>query len=211
MPRSAVAPPTWHWEEDVGPLRELLAAGGVAAIPTESSYGLAADPRNPRGVEAIYEIKGRQAAKALPVVAADPGQVVSLGADPEDPVLRFAAALWPAPLTVLITLAAPLPAGGGGTTLAVRVPAHQQLCSLLSRLGFALTATSANRAGEPPVLDPAELGTLLAGRPSMIVDGGVLPGGEPSTLVAWPPGGELQVLRRGAYPVDGLPRHLPES
>lgn len=200
----------WHWEEDVGPLRELLAAGGVAAIPTESSYGLAADPRNHRGVEAIYEIKGREAAKALPIVAADPGQVVSLGADPEDPVLRFAATLWPAPLAVLVALAAPLPAGGGGTTLAVRVPAHQRLRELLSRLGFALTATSANRAGEPPILQASGLGPLLADRPAAIVDGGVLAGGEPSTLVAWSPGGELQVLRRGAYPVDGLPRQLPE-
>lgn len=203
--------PCWHWGEDVGPLRDLVAAGGVVAIPTESSYGLAADPRNRRGVAAIYEIKGRESAKALPVVAADPAQVVSLGADPEDPVLRFAAAQWPAPLTVLVAIAAPLPASGGSTTLAVRVPAHRRLRELLSLLGFALTATSANRAGEPPVLEAARLGPLLAGRPATIVDGGVLSGGEPSTLVAWSRGGELQVLRCGAYPVDGLPRHLPKS
>ncbi len=206
------APPSWHWDESVEPLRQLLADGGVIAIPSESSYGLAADPRNLRGVETIHEMKGRPAAKALPVVAADPGQVEALGVDPEDPVLCYAATLWPAPLMVLVPLAAPLPASGGGTTLAVRVPAHRRLCELLFQLGFALTATSANRAGEPPVLDPAKLGALLAGHAATVVDDGILAGGEPSTLVAWSEerGGELQVLRRGAYAVDELPRHVPD-
>src|SRR4030095_1998211 len=71
--------PTWHWGDPIAPLRDLLRRGGVLAIPTESSYGLAADPRNPAGVEAIYRIKGRETGKALPVVVAGREQLAPLG------------------------------------------------------------------------------------------------------------------------------------
>ncbi|HVR99302.1 MAG TPA: Sua5/YciO/YrdC/YwlC family protein, partial [Thermoanaerobaculia bacterium] len=62
--------PLWRWGDPVGPLSELLARGGVLAIPTESSYGLGADPWNPAGVETIYRLKGRERGKPLPVVVA---------------------------------------------------------------------------------------------------------------------------------------------
>ena len=69
------------------PAAALLARGGVLAIPTESSYGLGADPRNPAGVEAVYRIKGRDAGKPLPVVVAGLEQLAGLGIDPGLPIL----------------------------------------------------------------------------------------------------------------------------
>lgn len=193
----------WHPGDPVQPLRDLLRRGGVLAIPTESSYGLAADPRNPDGVEAIYRIKGREGGKALPVVVADREQLADLGVDPNLYIVKGLFALWPAPLTAVLPIARSLPASAGESTLAVRVPDHPGLLRLLAEIGHGLTATSANLSGEAPVLDPDEAAELLAGEDAMVVAGGLLPGGPPSTLVAIE-GEGLKVLRTGRFPVERL-------
>jgi len=196
----------WRFGDPVEPLRDLLARGGVLAIPTESSYGLGADPRNLSGVEAIYRIKEREAGKALPVVVAGREQLADLGVDPNLYIVERLFEYWPAPLTVVLPIARPLPASAGEATLAVRVPDHAELRGLLAELGHGLTATSANRSGEAPILDPAEVAKLLAGITgieAVVVDGGVLPGGPPSTLVAIEEDG-LVVLRTGRFPRERL-------
>jgi L-threonylcarbamoyladenylate synthase len=204
---SPPALPVWRSGDPVEPLRALLARGGVVAIPTESSYGLGADPWNPVGIEAIYRIKGRERGKPLPVVVAGLGQLpslgINLGIDPDLNIVKPLFAHWPGPLTVVLPLAKPLPAAAGERSLAVRVPGHEGLRELLAAIGHGLTATSANRSGGEPVLDPAELPGLLAGEDAMIVDGGVLPGGPPSTLVAIGEEG-LVVLRAGRFPAERL-------
>lgn len=210
--RGPVKSPTPFWRpgDPVEPLRDLLRRGGVLAIPTESSYGLGADPRNPAGVETVYRIKGREMGKALPVVVADRAQLGRLGIDPGLPILDALFACWPGPLTAVLPLAQPLPASAGERSLAVRVPGHAGLRALLSELGHGLTATSANRSGGAPALDPAELPELLAGEEAVVVvDGGVLPGGPPSTLVAIE-GSGLVVLRTGSFPVDRLRELMDE-
>lgn len=196
----------WTWSEPVDGLRQLLAAGGVLAIPTESSYGLAADPRSAPGVAAIYAIKGRAADKPLPVVAADVAQVIALGVAADCACLRAAGGLWPAPLSLLLPIEQPLAAAAGGATLAVRVPAHRPLRQLLAKLGFGLTATSANRSGDPPILDPQALEPLLLEQSAIIVDDGTLSGGPPSTLVDWQDG-EMRILRHGAFSQALLAAH----
>jgi len=229
--------PLWRFGDPVAPLAALLARGGVLAIPTESSYGLAVPPGNAAGVEAIYRLKGRERGKPLPVVIAGLDQLAGLGIAPDLPILRLLSAFWPGPLTVVLPIAgagaagAP-PAAAGTGTLAIRIPGHPQLIELLSRLGHGLTATSANRSGGEPVLDPRQAAELLAGRPAMVVDGGILPGGPPSTLIApldlpappapTPPlaaagpqdagspvgGWRFAVLRPGRLPVEQLRKRL---
>lgn len=192
---------------DIEALREHLTAGGVVAIPTESSYGLAADPRSAAGVEAIYRIKTRDRGKPLPVVAADAEQLAVLGMELDDSALHPLIALWPAPLTLIAPAGSadgPWPASADGATLAARVPAHPPLLTVLSALGFPLTATSANVAGQAPILDPQELTSLLNGHDAWILDGGILSGGAPSTMVLWS-GGAWRVIREGRFPVDRLP------
>jgi len=200
-------PRTWHWEDPLELVRATLAGGGVLAIPSESSYGLAVDPRDERGVEAIYEIKGRDAEKALPVVVGGPEQLFALGVPRSAPELAVVEALWPAALSVVFPIASPIPATAGQRTLAARVPAHERLRDLLLRLGHALTATSANLSGSAPILDPDALEPILRDRKALVVDDGVLPGGPPSTLVSWA-GGELRILREGAFASAALPRRL---
>jgi len=195
----------WRFGDSVTVLREVLDRGGILAIPTESSYGLAADPRSEQGVRAIYQVKGRDTTKALPVVAGDADQLGQLGIDPAAFEVAVFAACWPAALSVVARTARPLPAGGGDSTLAVRVPGHRPLRDLLLAIGRPLTATSANRAGEPAILRVADLAPLVAGADAIAIDGGELPGGPPSTLVARR-GGAIHVLRQGRFPLDDLRR-----
>jgi len=194
----------WRPGEPTAPLRALLARGGILAIPTESSYGLAVDPRSTVGVETIYRVKARERGKPLPVVAADLAQLAALGIDLEDDAIRRAARVWPAALTVVASIAEPLPASAGDSTLAVRIPDHAELRVLLTAVGTALTATSANLSGEPPLLDPRELSSLLAAEDAIIIEGGVLLGGPPSTLATWT-GTSWTVLREGRFPISSLP------
>ncbi len=198
-----MSPLIWRFGEPVAPLAALLGRGGVLAVPTESSYGLAADPRNPEGVAAVYRIKAREAGKPLPVVVAGLDRLAGLGIDPDLPILAVLARHWPGPLTAVLPISRPLPAAAGAGSLAVRVPGHAPLRTLLRELGADLTATSANPSGGAPATEPAAAAALLSGEDGALVDGGPLPGGPPSTLVRWTPEG-LEVLRPGGLPADRL-------
>ncbi len=188
------------------PVEALVAArqrGALLFIPTESSYGIGVDPTSRRAVEAVYAFKGREGGKPLPVVLAEAGQVAALGLDAASPELAGplarAAGCWPGPLTVILPLpaeASELPAAAGSGGIAVRVPAHDGLRRLLDAVG-PLTATSANASGEPPVTDAGELERWGGEVDAVLVDGGALPGGPPSTLVSFGAGGDLRVLRPG--------------
>ncbi|BCW94453.1 MAG: hypothetical protein KatS3mg007_2347 [Thermoanaerobaculum sp.] len=179
----------------VAAVREALAAHGVVAIPTETFYGLAVDPRDPDAVGKVFALKGRDVGKALLVVAASLQQAEELAviAEPWRSRLRE---VWPAPLTVVFPARQPLP--GSGATVAVRVPAMPLLRELLAEVG-PLTATSANASGQAPARTVAELGEL-AGKVDLVLDGGSTPGGLPSTLLdatAVP----ARVVRPGAWAV----------
>ena len=189
----------WPWDGDPHDLSQALADGRVLAIPTESSYGLAVDPRSAAGVEAIYRLKERERGKPLPVVAASLTQATDIGIEPNEAV-RMAEAHWPAPLTVVAPLRSgvSVPAAAGGRTLAVRVPAHERLRGLLRALGHPLTATSANRSGAPPICDLPGLEPILGDAGAVVVGGEQAPGGPPSTVVSWSSAG-LRVLRRGRF------------
>ena len=191
----------WPWDGDLNEVKDALSQGRILAIPTESSYGLAVDPRSASGVEAIYRLKERERGKPLPVVAANLEQAIDLGIEPDE-AIRFAEAHWPAPLTVVAPLRSdvPVPAAAGGDTLAVRVPDHERLRALLRALGHPLTATSANRSGEPAACDLADLEPILHAAGVLVIGGEGTPGGLASTVVSWTSAG-LRVLRRGRFQI----------
>ena len=187
----------WSWGDPVDALRDALAEGRIVAIPTESTYGLAVDPRSEPGVERIYRLKRRQAGKPLPVVVSSRRQAEALSACFDDHRLERLAGRWPGPLSLLLPVSRDLAAAAGTGRLAVRVPGHQRLVDLLTELGGPLTATSANRSGQPSLTDPEEVAALLEEAPgSILVDDGRLPGGEPSTLVGVGRLG-IEILRPG--------------
>ncbi len=191
--------PLWRWGDDVASLAACVERGGVLAIPTESSYGLAADPFSTQGCETILEIKGRLTAKALPVVVPTVELASGLGISPSAPGLDEVSRQWPAALSFVAPIVSRLPACGDLDTLAFRIPDHPRLRGLLQELGMALTATSANRRGARAITTTAPLHELLDGSDAYIVDDGDLPGGPPSTLVRWT-GEGFEVLRCGRVP-----------
>lgn len=158
----------------------VRSASGMILVPTESFYGLAADPTDARAVSRIVEAKGRPQEMAMPVLVADWEQLESLVRVPEALRVRLSR-IWPAALTVILPSHADIPAGREGT-LAVRIPGHVMLRALLYRVG-PLTATSANPHGQPPSVSADDAMASLASAPDLVLDGGVTPGGEPSTLV----------------------------
>lgn len=196
----------WRTGDPLEALAAARARGALLFLPTESSYGIGVDPRNREAVERVYVCKGRDGGKALPVVLADVSQVAELGIEPETPAvaaaLDRAAGCWPGPLTVLLPLPAALdlPAAAGIGHIAVRIPDHAGLRGILAAIG-PLTATSANASGEAPVIDPAELSRWIADsegcRDAVLIDGGILAGGPPSTLVVFEADGSPRVLRPG--------------
>ena len=201
MPEDETPLAVWRFGDPLSRVENHLRDGGVVALPTESSYGLGVDPRSEAGVEAIYRLKKRERGKPLPVVIANLDQAQHLGIALDDPLLARVARHWPAPLTAIVPLSegAPvLPAAAGQASIAVRIPAHPLLCSLLEELGHPLTATSANLSGHQPILDKAGLNRQFAGTGLLIVDGGTLVGGAPSTMVNFL-SGRIEIVRLGRF------------
>ena len=176
-------------------VRETVAAGGVVLLPTETFYGLGADPASRAGVTAVYRLKERPGGMPLPVLVPDWDRLEALVTVPPRYRVRLSRT-WPAPLTVVLPARRALPAAAGGGTLAVRIPAHDRLRALLYLVG-PLTGTSANRHGVPPAVTSDAALAALGAAPDLVLDGGVTPGGEPSTLVDLT-GSEPRILRRGA-------------
>jgi L-threonylcarbamoyladenylate synthase len=184
MPRVRVDP----LSPDPGVLEaaaRVIDAGGVVALPTDTLYGLAADPFCSEAVERVFHIKGRAAERALPLIAADRAQVIKwVGPLPAlgDPL---ADAFWPGPLTLLVPAPPTLAdAVSGGTGLVgVRVPAHAVARGLCRACDRPLTATSANVSGRPAPADAADVERQLGHHVDLLLDGGPAPGGEASTIV----------------------------
>ncbi len=165
-------------------------------FPTETSYGLAADPSNTSAVRRVYAIKDRSRRKPLPFVASSRAVVEKMF------VLRGSARTlafrhWPGPLTLV------LPFKKGKKTGAVRVPSSVWARELARACGGIITATSANISGESAVYDPEGIQRSFANRkhvPDLFLDAGTLPKHRPSTIVRVKKS-ILVVLREGTIKV----------
>ena len=177
---------------------EVLHAGGIAAYPTDTLYALAVDPRRDAAVERLFQVKGRAADIAIPLIAGSVEQAARAGRLGK-PELRLAAALWPGPLTLVVPAVDALSRRvlAGGTTVAIRVPAHPVARALAAAFGFCITATSANISGQRPAITADNVVAALDDRIDVIVDGGPAPGGLPSTIMEITTGGP-RLIRAGA-------------
>ncbi len=171
--------------EVIAPALDALRRGGVVAVPTETFYGLAADPRSARAVQAVFALKRRAPDQPLPLIAADLAQVVDHVGTMTPLALRLAALGWPGPLTLIIPAAAALCKDVHLATgkVAVRVPADAVARALAAAAGHALTSTSANISGEPPPTTADQVARALGDRLDVLIDAGPTPGGRPSTIV----------------------------
>ena len=169
---------------DVQTAAEILRAGGVAAIPTETVYGLAARALDPVAVERVYAAKGRPADNPLIVHIDDLFALYVLCASVPDAVVILASHFWPGPLTMVLPRRDTIPdiVTAGLPTVAVRLPASPVARALIRQAG-PLAAPSANRAGSPSPTTAAHVRHDLDGRVDAILDGGPCLWGVESTVL----------------------------
>jgi L-threonylcarbamoyladenylate synthase len=176
----------WHFDGaptalQLSEIARTLGEGKVVLLPTDTIYGLHAVAANANAVARIAELKGRDETKPFIVLATSLDQLPQLGISAAPDILRALASIWPAPLTAVLPLRQPIAASRGASTLAVRIPALDWLRELVQRTG-PLVSTSANRSGEPPIVEPNFLARELQDRIDGIADGGPCTS-EPSAIL----------------------------
>lgn len=164
---------------------ELLAAGAIVALPTETVYGLAANALDEKAVSRIFEAKGRPAHNPIIVHVADVEMARRFALDWPDAADRLARKCWPGPLTLVVERTPEISdlVTGGGSTVGLRQPRHDFFEAVIRRCGFPLAAPSANVSNQ---LSPTSAGHVLRqldGRVALIVDGGSCQVGIESTVV----------------------------
>ena len=193
----------------IGRAARLLESGELVAFPTDTLYGLAADPRRPAAVERLFRVKGRAADAAIPLIASEVSQVETT-AGPLTPLARrLARRFWPGPLTLVIDALPELDPRllAGGTTVAIRVPAHVVARALPAALGYPVTATSANRTGADAPATVVDVVRALGADVALVLDAGPIQGTQPSTIVD-ARGDEPVLLRDGVVPWDRVVQSL---
>lgn len=180
---------------------EVVRAGGVIVYPTETFYGLGADPRNAAAVRRLFAIKGRQIGQPILLLIKDADEVRAWATGITPRSEHLMKKYWPGPLTLVFKARPEVMAEltGGAGTIGLRVPGNLLTRQLLASLDGALTGTSANLSGRPGPCTARDAAAMIGGMVDLVLDGGATAGGNPSTVVDVS-ADELKVLRAGAIP-----------
>jgi L-threonylcarbamoyladenylate synthase len=182
---------------------DVLVHGGLVAFPTDTVYGLASLPFQPQFIERLYVVKGRSSLKAIAILIGDLAQVDQITASLNPMALRLAEKFWPGPLTLVVRRLPSLPVAlSPDDTIGVRMPDHPVPLALMRQAG-PLAVTSANLSGRENAITAREVLDQLRGRIHLVLDGGRVPGGIPSTVVDCT-GEQLIVLRKGPVTLESL-------
>ena len=187
---------------------DCLKSGGVIAIPTDTVYGIGADPFNVDAVQKLYTLKGRPEEKPIPLVLGSVEDVQQVAQNLPGFFFHLTDKFWPGGLTIIVQSKNLLPQlTAGGTTVGLRIPNQPLLLKILQEFGGPLAITSANLSGQPAATSPQEFGSELSSRIDFIVDDGQTPGPIPSTVYdisISPP----QVRREGVISSETLAKEL---
>lgn len=164
---------------------ELIKAGELVAMPTETVYGLAGDALNPGSSKKIYEAKGRPSDNPLIVHIAEKEALLKIARDIPDNAEKLIDAFWPGPLTLVFRKKDLVPAAttGGLDTVAVRMPVNTAARDFIKASGGFIAAPSANRSGRPSCTTAEHVYEDMKGRIPLILDGGPVGIGLESTIV----------------------------
>ena len=175
---------------------EALREGDIVGVPTDTVYGLAADPWHTGAADRLFQVKGRPRSVELPVLVSGEDQALSLVTSVPDAALRLMKAFWPGALTLVLPRRPDLTAdlGDDDETIGLRCPAHSVPLALCREVGPVAT-TSANRHGQQPVTNASALVATLSGI-AIVLDAGEC-AGQPSTVVD-ATGETPRLLREGA-------------
>ncbi len=182
---------------------EILTSGGLVAFPTDTVYGLGAMAFNEQAVSRISDVKGRSGEKAIPVLIGDISQLNSVATGVNSQCEKLAKRFWPGPLTIALPrhpsipdAITPLP------TVGVRIPNFLPTLELLRKTG-PLAVSSANISGMGSSSTARGVQAQLDGKIPLILDGGVTPGGTPSTVVDCSQGQPV-ILREGPISLEQI-------
>ncbi len=177
---------------------EVLNRGGVIAFPTDTVYGIGAGLQHPEALRRIYDLKGRQPDKPLPILISRPEVIDKLSPNVDERLIELAQLFWPGALTVVMPAADHLPAEvkAPDNTIGVRLPNHSIPLTIADHSGGAIVATSANLSGQEAAHTATEIREAFGGTIDVILDGGFAPAANASTVIRVTDG-EIVVLREG--------------
>lgn len=201
----------FHLDEDIMPVIEravqVMQRGGTVVFPTDTLYGLGCNALDASAVGRVFDIKHRSYVKALPMLVRDLSWARELAyITPEQE--RLIEAWWPGRVTFVLPRRPIVPTimCGGGQTVGVRAPDNVFTQGLLRHLGYPIAGTAANTSGTEPTNDAmliVDLFAQTAPQPDLVLDAGLLPHSEPSTVVDLS-GRRPRILRQGAVRADKI-------
>jgi len=186
---------------------DQIRSGEVLGMPTDTFYGLAADPFNLRAVDKVYDIKTRSRHKALSLLISSVEQAEELAKPLPEEFYALARKFWPGPLTVIVQAGSRLPLKVTANTghVALRVPNAKIPLAVVTAAAIPITATSANLSGASECTTAEQVRDQLHGRINIIVDGGTSPRVVASTIIdLTDEEARWKIIREGAIPSDEI-------
>jgi L-threonylcarbamoyladenylate synthase len=181
----------------------VLRGGGLVAFPTDTVYGVGALAFDAAGIDRIFEAKGRDTAKAIPILVGTLEQLAEVTLMLTPSAQKLAQRYWPGALTLVVPRHPGLPENLSPVpTVGVRMPDHPFALDLLRSAG-PLAVTSANLSGQENPVSAQDVLAQLNGRIELVIDGGNAPGGVPSTVVDCT-GEQARILRQGAIVAEEI-------
>jgi len=182
----------------------IIKRGGVVAIPTDTLYALVCDPLSLKAVGRIFQAKGRESDRALPVLVDGIVMAEELAKDASPDFFVLARRFWPGPLTIIATSSSKIPLKVTGNTgrLAMRQPKAAIPLALLEKMGQPLIATSANLSGQPTCSSGIEVFGVMDGKVDLVLDGGLCLGVGATTVDIT--GSCWRVIKEGAIPEHAI-------
>ena len=179
----------------------FIKRGEVVGIPTDTFYGLSADPFNLAAIEAVFQAKGRPETKALPILVSSIEQAVTMMRDVPDIFLLLAHKFWPGALTLVVeaTHRLPLKVTGNTGRVALRWANSSVPTAIIDAAGGPITGTSANLSGFPSCTNAGQIVKQLGNRLPLILDAGDTGAVMASTIVRID-GNNWTLAREGALP-----------
>jgi len=190
---------------------DQIRAGEVLGMPTDTFYGLAADPFNLRAVDKVYDIKTRSRHKPLSLLIGSIDQAEDLAKELPDEFYSLARKFWPGPLTIIVKAGSRLPLKVTANTghVALRVPNAKIPLAVVTAAAIPITATSANLSGAAECTTAEQVRDQLSERINIIVHGGTSPREIASTIIdLTTEDGEWRILREGAIPLEEISTFL---
>lgn len=184
--------------EEITKIGRLVKSGGVIVYPTDTVYGIGGNPLREDVVTRIKEIKGR-GEKAMPILASSLEKAMDVAIF-GDLAKELAKEFWPGPLTIVLKAKINFPKSltAGEDSIGIRVPNHELALKIIDASGGILIGTSANISGMPPIKSVEELDRRIEEKVDLVIDGGTVKLGLPSTVIKIENERKIKIIRKGA-------------